>query len=198
MRAVNCPECRQLVTVGQASNSNLIDPHVDLTAGTRCPASDTRCDGLTEMFLGVPDGPVLGVVAPPEVSGLGPGEEDLRTWWMGQSERDLAMLLPKVGEYSAYDLELIGRVTADTLGWGGPRDAATLTEIGIAFYLLGKIGRIMGAIREGNLPSRDSWLDSHVYAKMALRTRDAGGWPSGHVQERAPKSPGEHQGGEAR
>lgn len=135
-----------------------------------------------DLFTGFLYGSGLtGVVWPPQHEEGGQAEssaqDDLRAWWMAEAESQLEMLLPKVGEYSAYDLELIGRVMADTLGWRGPYSTAALTEIGIAFYQLGKIGRIVGAIREGRLPSRDSWLDSAVYSTMALRTRDAGAWP---------------------
>ena len=111
-----------------------------------------------------------------------PGD-GLADWWRNHAESELAMLLPKAGEYSAYDLEVIGSTMADVIGWTGPRDRAAMTEIGIAFYVIGKVGRIAGALKEGRLPSDDTWLDTAVYAKMVLRTRHSGGWPSGRSGE---------------
>jgi hypothetical protein len=51
------------------------------------------------------------------------------------------------------------------------------SELGVAFYALGKMARIMGAYADGLAPSDDSWHDLAIYARMAQRVRHADGWP---------------------
>lgn len=114
---------------------------------------------------------------------LTPVQEALAHWWRKTTEAEIQMLLPKVEEYSAYDLELIGTVMAETIGWEGEPTSGEATEIGISFYVLGKMGRVMGAIREGRLPSEDTWMDLAVYSRMALRAKQAGSWPGNPEQE---------------
>ena len=101
---------------------------------------------------------------------------ELSRWWLNLSEAELPPLIAKVEEYSAYDLEMVGRMMADTIGLGD-FSKAYYEEIGIWFYLLGKVSRAMGAIREGRLPSRDTALDTRIYATMILRIKESGGWP---------------------
>lgn len=113
----------------------------------------------------------------PASENLNAVQQALSKWWLDVTDEELAMLLPKVEEYSAYDLELIGTTMADTIGWSGELTTAAATEIGISFYVLGKMGRVMGAIREGRLPSEDTWMDLAVYSRMALRAKQAGSWP---------------------
>jgi hypothetical protein len=102
--------------------------------------------------------------------------EELSKWWTGLADAELPGLLAKAGEYSSYDLEMIGRMTADTLGLE-PSGKGFYEEIGCWFYLLGKVSRAMGAIREGKLPSEDTALDTRIYATMILRIKQSGGWP---------------------
>ena len=112
-----------------------------------------------------------------------PVQEALAQWWIDTTKAELEMLLPKVEEYSAYDLELIGTAMADTIGWEGELTPGEATEIGIAFYVMGKVGRVLGAVREGRLPSEDTWVDLAVYSRMALRAKQAGAWPGNPEQE---------------
>lgn len=107
---------------------------------------------------------------------------ELADWWRVLAEQDIARTLPKAEEYSAYDLELIGRATVEmypTSPWELRSDAdpAVYAEIGCWWYLLGKIGRAIGAIREGGMPSNDTVQDARIYATMIARIRDCGGWP---------------------
>lgn len=98
--------------------------------------------------------------------------DELAKWWRETAEEEISQTVEKAIEYSASDLVDIGRGLL-----GGNRTDEEYTEAGIAFYALGKVSRIMGAIREGRRPSYDSWLDLGVYARMAQRTRETGGWP---------------------
>jgi hypothetical protein len=114
-------------------------------------------------------------------------EHPLGLWWFKLAEQDLETLLPKADEYSAYDLTMIGRGLGDMIGSGlakpeahydelftGDAEAA---EIACWFYALGKIGRAIGAIKEGRLPSMDTIADLRIYATMIARIRQVGAWP---------------------
>lgn len=96
----------------------------------------------------------------------------LADWWREQAETEIDMVVAKAVEYSASDLIDIGRAV---LGEG--LTAEEYAEAGIAFYLFGKISRIMGAIREGRRPSADSWLDAGIYSRMGQRVIQVGSWP---------------------
>ncbi len=113
-------------------------------------------------------------------------ESELAMWWRRLGESDIARMAPKAHEYSAYDLVLIGRSLGDMVGqsdlinngWGdsGFGDAAA-AEIACWVYILGKVGRAIGAIKEGRLPSEDTAEDVRIYATMVARIKDVGAWP---------------------
>jgi hypothetical protein len=99
--------------------------------------------------------------------------EDLRQWWMNTAADDFAEMEPKIGEYTASDLILMGQFMEHWLGLppGSGAEAATL------WYALGKVARAVAAYREGRLPSEDTLHDLSVYAMMARRIRQTGRWP---------------------
>lgn len=97
---------------------------------------------------------------------------DWREWWRQQAETEIELIGPKVDTYGSDDLVEVGRaMTSRKLSDG------EYAELGVAFYVTGKMARIMAAIREGRDPGDDSWFDLAVYAKMAQRIRQSGGWP---------------------
>ena len=100
---------------------------------------------------------------------------DLRAWWDKTTQDEIESMMPKVVEYGSNDLKMIGdallALRKDLRGTVEP------DELAVAFYALGKIARILGAYEDGNTPSDDSWHDLAIYARMALRVRDAGDWP---------------------
>lgn len=103
----------------------------------------------------------------------------LRNWWMETAEADIEATLPKVSEYTAADLEIMGEVleqwgVASQVNPGGGQEAACM------FYILGKVARSVAAYREGRLPSEDTLKDIVVYAMMIRRIRATGGWPGEH------------------
>lgn len=51
-----------------------------------------------------------------------------------------------------------------------------MTEAALAFYAMGKIGRIVSSYRRSMVPSDDSWHDLEVYAAMAAKIRSTGIW----------------------
>ena len=99
----------------------------------------------------------------------------LETWWEDTTEDELRSMLPKVIEYGSHDLGVIGDIMM--LMRPELRGKVHPAELGIAFYALGKVARIMGAYADDIAPSDDSWHDLAIYARMAQRVRDAGGWP---------------------
>jgi hypothetical protein len=110
---------------------------------------------------------------PPDDATLTAIIDDLRTWWYTTAENDFAEMEPKIGEYTASDLVLMGQFMEHwmALPQGSGAEAATL------WYALGKIARAVAAYREGRLPSEDTLHDLSVYAFMARRIRQTGHWP---------------------
>lgn len=100
--------------------------------------------------------------------------DELAAWWMEQSAGEVANLVPKAISYGSVDLDLMG----DAMLLLMPHLVGKVDkqELAIAFYLLGKVSRIVGALEQGVAPSRDSWEDASIYARMALRVREAGNW----------------------
>lgn len=100
---------------------------------------------------------------------------DLRTWWIDQATSEIDQSIPKIIDYGSTDLIWVGRQMAATMGRDVEDDEAA--ELGIFFYLVGKIGRWASAVTEGRRPTDDTVFDTHYYAKMVLRIREAGEWP---------------------
>lgn len=99
----------------------------------------------------------------------------LADWWRGQAEAEIDQTVAKAIEYGANDLIEIGRALAYTQ----ERDCnpQELAEMGIYFYLIGKVARWTAAMAEGRQVSDDTLLDIGVYVRMAQRVRQAGAWP---------------------
>ena len=113
--------------------------------------------------------------------------EILTDWWVQKARTEADMVCAKAIDYGATDLRDLGyqvlemagrrpnpdRYDGDQEYWDG-----YATEVGIVFYAQGKLARIVAAIKEGRRPNVDSWLDLGVYARMAQRVHEAGGWPA--------------------
>jgi hypothetical protein len=109
----------------------------------------------------------------PEVEAL---TRQLNNWWSDTSQAEMEACVPKAIEYGSTDLAVIGRTQGRLMG----RDNLTheeATELGIFFYLMGKIARWEDAIINGRRVSDDTLHDVAVYTKMMQRTRAVGGWP---------------------
>lgn len=104
-----------------------------------------------------------------------PNETKLKDWWQNASKEEIDAIMPKVVEYGASDLKLMG----DALLMSMPQCKGKVSpeELAIAFYAFGKASRLMGAYADGVKPSDDTWFDLGVYSRMALRVRFAGEWP---------------------
>lgn len=101
--------------------------------------------------------------------------EGLRAWWLGLAEQEVKAVAPKAVEYGATDLRDIGRDLAASAGREVSDEEAT--ELGIYFYMRGKLSRWTDAVIRGDRPSDDTLHDLGVYVRMAQRTRSHGGWP---------------------
>jgi hypothetical protein len=120
-----------------------------------------------------------------EVPRVGAKAQPLADWWAARALAEIEMVVAKAVEYGATDLRDLGYQMLDMAGrreqFMDPEDLhysdAYATEVGIVFYAQGKLARAVAAIKEGRRPSVDTWLDLGVYARMAQRVHDRGGWP---------------------
>lgn len=105
-------------------------------------------------------------------------EAELTEWWLDLARAEAAKVVPKAVEYGATDLLEIGRdmVAAGVAERGG--GAAELCELGVYFYMVGKMARWRSAVAEGRAVGDDTLHDIGVYVRMAQRIRSHGGWPA--------------------
>lgn len=107
---------------------------------------------------------------------------ELSSWWAMQASDEIDMVVAKAVEYggdgAAIDLIQIGQDIAAVVGRAPVTDEEA-TELGIYFYLRGKMARWTAALVEGRRVSSDTILDMGVYTRMAQRNRQVGGWPFG-------------------
>ena len=99
--------------------------------------------------------------------------DDLVGWWTQTANDELGDVLPKAIEYGSADLKIIGFAMSQMIG---KPTKVTHEELGIAFYLLGKVARLIGAYADGRSPSDDTWHDIAIYTKMAQFSRTFGHW----------------------
>lgn len=107
---------------------------------------------------------------------------ELATWWSLRASAEIGAVVAKATEYgghgAAIDLIQIGQDIAMVCGMGKVTDEEA-TELGIYFYLRGKLARWTAALSEGRRVSDDTLHDIGVYVRMAQRNREVGGWPTG-------------------
>lgn len=102
--------------------------------------------------------------------------EALTNWWRELAAIEADKVVPKAVEYGSTDLIEIGRTLAFTQHRHNLTEAEQ-AELGIYFYIVGKIARWSDAVREGRAVSDDTLHDIGVYVRMAQRVRQVGGWP---------------------
>ena len=100
--------------------------------------------------------------------------EELEAWLRNAFDTELPGTLEKAVLYGSADLEIM----ADAMGKMMPhlQNDAQRLQAAIAFYLLGKVARAMGALRDGREPTADTWYDAHIYSMMALKIQETGHW----------------------
>ena len=97
--------------------------------------------------------------------------DHLKEWWIEQARVEADKLAPKAVEYGSYDLAMVAEVMAEMMT--RPPDL----ELGLVFYLVGKIARAASAVKDGRRPSDDTLVDIAIYARMILYVREHGQWP---------------------
>lgn len=105
--------------------------------------------------------------------------QELTSWYVAQARGEIEQLTAKMAEYGgagrAVDLIQIGQ---DLAAIGGREvDDEEAAELGVYFYLRGKLSRWTAALLEGRRVSDDTLHDIGVYVRMAQRIRKTGGWP---------------------
>lgn len=99
----------------------------------------------------------------------------LESWWMAQADREIDATIPKAIEYGSTDLVAMGHDLARCAGRTVSDEEAA--ELGVFFYVRGKVARWVDAVVDGRRVSDDTLFDIGVYVKMAQRIRKAGSWP---------------------
>ena len=106
-------------------------------------------------------------------------------WWAETSREEISKTVPKAIAYGSVDLEVVGEALlallpdeakAKVKRMSGEERKCFVEEMGIAFYVLGKVGRLFGAYHQGIAGTDDTWFDLGVYPKMAQRVRKEGQW----------------------
>jgi hypothetical protein len=100
----------------------------------------------------------------------------LADWWRAKAESEIEQTVAKAVEYGSTDLVDIGTNLLRLTGQQPTTDAVA-AELGIYFYIEGKLARWRSAIMEGRQVSEDTMLDIGIYVRMAQRVRESGGWP---------------------
>lgn len=109
--------------------------------------------------------------------GRGDAVEELAAWWRAYSEREIQGVVPKAAEYGSGDLASIGRKLAVFKGIQETISEERAIELGIYFYIEGKLARWFDALLTDRQVSQDTLHDLGIYTKMAIRNRQVGGWP---------------------
>lgn len=104
---------------------------------------------------------------------FGTKSEPVRDWWMNTAERHADMVTPKMAEYGSRDLVEIGREFAALAGREGLDDTVAY-EVGVFFYLRGKVARWSAAVGRGEQVSQDTLDDIVAYSMMVLHNREEG------------------------
>lgn len=120
-------------------------------------------------------------------------EFEIRDTWHARSDAETETAIAKGLEYGSIDLKIMGGAMLQLLGpeaWDRVVDLADDANgydqethgqlMAIAFYELGKVARLWGALVDGRVPSTDTLADIRVYAHMANTIIETGEW---HVVE---------------
>lgn len=93
----------------------------------------------------------------------------LHNWWVQHATSEADGMIAKLDEYGTGDLHEIGVQLAKLNGRDVTEQQAY--ELGVMFYLIGKMQRVITAAHLERDASDDTWHDIAVYAKMVLARR---------------------------
>jgi hypothetical protein len=111
---------------------------------------------------------------------------ELLAWWMETALSDYRAGAPKVDEYGAHDLEIMGAVLMvlvyrerlDVLREASHASTMpVMTELACWFYVLGKVARLVSDYMAERPGKSDTWHDVTFYSMMARRIQETGRWP---------------------
>jgi len=109
-------------------------------------------------------------------------QAELMIWWLKTAYEDFVRTVPKIDEYGgtmnigSADLILIGENLAVLLGMHNASDAVK-QELGVWFYMQGKVARLVSNYHKQEPGKADSWFDATIYCMMARRLQEVGRWP---------------------
>ena len=111
--------------------------------------------------------------------GSEPSSNSALTAWIRDHQQQLrAGAVAKAHEYGSLDLAIMGGAISNLWpGIGEDAPPAAKLQAAIAFYLMGKVARVLSALAEGQPPPTDSWEDAEVYAMMGRYVQEHGQWP---------------------
>jgi hypothetical protein len=106
---------------------------------------------------------------------------DISGWWVKTAMADVEKTAPKAIEYGSVDFDIMGQfmvaLVNDKLEGASAEEKMKIgREMAVTFYLLGKLGRMVGAYATGILPSDDTLYDTSIYSMMLRRIRETGTW----------------------
>lgn len=123
------------------------------------------------------DGVVANDARPPTPSdNLSQQVGELEAWWLAMAQEEIERTVPKAIEYGSTDLDEIGRQMLAAGLHEGNHETPT-EELGVYFYMVGKMARWTDAIRTGRRVSDDTLFDIGIYVRMVQRIRHSGSWP---------------------
>jgi hypothetical protein len=99
---------------------------------------------------------------------------DLEQWLRVTFERELPGTLAKARQYGSADLEVMAGAMMQVMPMLKTHEQGL--QAAIAFYNLGKVARVFGALCQGEDPHPDCNYDSHIYALMGLKVGETGRW----------------------
>jgi hypothetical protein len=109
-----------------------------------------------------------GVIDPAKPERL----RELERWLRSNFESTLEDAVRKADQYGSDDIGIMAAALTPVL----PHGPLSSKQAVIAFYAMGKLSRILGAIQDGQEPTQDSWQDLRVYATMGEKVRATGVW----------------------
>lgn len=101
--------------------------------------------------------------------------DQFTSWWRTLVSCEAPVIARKAQEYGSNSLAAMGRLYAR--GQGREVEPAEALELGCAVYMYGKVQRVADAMINGKSASRDTILDTMVYAAMMLFIRESKRWP---------------------
>ncbi len=108
-------------------------------------------------------------------------EDPLVLKWVRFTFDDINQAIPKSREYGSAELRYLGEMLDSMAANPLPVDPSVDSHMGayeraISFYLIGKVGRWISALRRGQFVSPDTLLDITTYSMMARLVRFTGRW----------------------